>query len=269
LSVEIRVHQTNSQEDIIPVYHSRLPSTPSSLMKLQILSIATLIAPLCLAAPSLAQNPAHVLQLLKTNACQECDLSGANLKEVKLTSADLRGANLIGANLENANLSGANLTNSNLANVNFSNTNLSGANLSGANLVEANLGNTNLSEADLKYANLVSANFNGTKLRDADLSAANLAGVDLSRADMTGAKMLGANLVGAIGLSLPIFPNSVPSPEPTVGGEASPSNTINAPSGQGSGTRRNREGGYQPPSGIGTPGRTEGGGTYLRTPPDN
>ncbi len=55
-------------------------------------------------------DPAQVQQLLQTNLCPHCDLSGANLSSATLTEADLTGVNLIGANLDDVLLSGATWT---------------------------------------------------------------------------------------------------------------------------------------------------------------
>ncbi|NJL50058.1 MAG: pentapeptide repeat-containing protein, partial [Leptolyngbyaceae cyanobacterium SM2_5_2] len=60
--------------------------------------------------PVRAENPAHVQQLLETNLCAGCDLSGANLSQAHLIGADLRNADLSGAILVEANLEGADLT---------------------------------------------------------------------------------------------------------------------------------------------------------------
>ena len=56
------------------------------------------------AAAAQAQNPDHLRQLLRTNSCENCDLSGANL-----TGLDLREANLQGADLSDANLAWLNM----------------------------------------------------------------------------------------------------------------------------------------------------------------
>ena len=97
-------------------------------MKLLIWSLAILTT-ICLAAPVKAARPGDVKRLLKTNDCQGCDLSGANLVGAdlsysKLQNADLRHANLDGANLSqsdlrHANLDGASLKNANLIAVDF------------------------------------------------------------------------------------------------------------------------------------------------------
>ncbi len=100
-----------------------------------------------------------VKQLLETNECAGCVLSG-----VQFFKADLSHANLRKANFEGAYLSGANLKN----------TNLKKANLSGANLSSARLTNANLKKASLKNANLYGANLENANLKKADLSGANL-----------------------------------------------------------------------------------------------
>ncbi|MDY6903031.1 MAG: pentapeptide repeat-containing protein [Cyanobacteriota bacterium] len=62
------------------------------------------------------------------------DLSGANLRNAKLWSVNLRGANLSGADFKNAKLRDADLSNANLSNVDFSSADLRNVNFSGANL---------------------------------------------------------------------------------------------------------------------------------------
>ncbi len=83
-------------------------------------------------APSTAFDQADLDRLLATNACPNCDLSGADLSGKSLAGADLSGANLRGANLENANL-----TNANLAGANLDNTNMFYAYLPGADVTDA------------------------------------------------------------------------------------------------------------------------------------
>ena len=91
----------------------------------------------------------NITQLLTTNECEGCDLSGADL-----SNTNLRSAKLFGANLRNANLSWANLYR---------------ADLYFANLRYADLQNANLQDADLKHAEMQYAN-----LRDADLTGADM-----------------------------------------------------------------------------------------------
>ncbi|MDY6903032.1 MAG: pentapeptide repeat-containing protein [Cyanobacteriota bacterium] len=62
------------------------------------------------------------------------DLSGANLRNAKLWSVDLRGVNLSGADFRDAKLRDADLSNANLSNVKFSSADLRNVNFSGANL---------------------------------------------------------------------------------------------------------------------------------------
>lgn len=91
----------------------------------------------------------HLKQLLKSNQCSNCDLSGAPLE----------GTNLAGANLQNTNLSNANL----------SGTNLSGANLEGANLQNAILNNVYAFRANLTGAKLDRTDWTETRLISTEL----------------------------------------------------------------------------------------------------
>lgn len=93
----------------------------------------------------------NVRQLLETNSCPGCDLSGAVMNRMNLAGADLKAANLAGARLF---------------------------------LV-------NLSDADLRDANLQGAALGGADLAGADLTGANLTGAVLEGAYLTGAKMEG------------------------------------------------------------------------------
>lgn len=77
--------------------------------------------------------------LLKTNACMQCDLQGADLSNRDLTDANLEAANLTGANLTNTNLRGANLSFSILKGVIFSDTKLAGSNLRNADLSDLDI----------------------------------------------------------------------------------------------------------------------------------
>lgn len=83
-------------------------------MKYTFLIAIGLFTTLSLAVPVFAYNAYHLKQLLDTNSCPNCDLSGANL-----AGANLRGANLRGANLSGANLVGADLTNADTTGANF------------------------------------------------------------------------------------------------------------------------------------------------------
>ncbi len=87
----------------------------------------------------------------------DCDLAGANLTGIDLSTVDLRNADLSGANLGGADLSATDLRGANLA----------GANLSGADLSKA-------------------------KLRDAEGAGINLSGANLDKADLRGIDLTGA-----------------------------------------------------------------------------
>ena len=101
---------------------------------------------------AIAFDETHLQKLKKLNACEECDLSVANLKRIDMWVSNLNRANLDGANLSKANLSKTNL----------SQTDLTGANVTGANLTNAILSMVNLTWADLTGANLAGANVEGT-----------------------------------------------------------------------------------------------------------
>ena len=93
---------------------------------MRILGIA--VALVLVASNAGAFNEIHLKKLKMLNACENCDLRGANLVGVNLSGANLYKANLLGANLYKANLSGAKLR---------------GANFSGADLSIAVLWNAN------------------------------------------------------------------------------------------------------------------------------
>ena len=91
-------------------------------MKSIMFNVGTCLIALILVGPVRAENLQHVQQLLETNSCQGCDLSGADLQNTHLIGADLRDANLTDANLEEANLEGADLSRANLENANLNQT---------------------------------------------------------------------------------------------------------------------------------------------------
>ena len=120
--------------------------------------------PLVWSGTAIAGNPDHVQQLLETNACMNCDLSGA----------DLSGAHLIGADLRNANLSGTNLNEANLE----------GADLTGANLQKADLRGAMVTNASLNRANLTAADFAFAKLYDVDVTGATVDDMNIQNAEI-------------------------------------------------------------------------------------
>ena len=64
-------------------------------MKSIILHTATCLIALTFITPVRAENPQHLQQLLQTNLCRGCDLSGADLQGAHLIGADLRGSRFI------------------------------------------------------------------------------------------------------------------------------------------------------------------------------
>lgn len=73
-------------------------------------------------------------QLIETNSCPGCDLSGVNLDRENLTGANLEGANLSNVRLHLATLASANLRNTDLRNAEFGGSDLANADLRGASL---------------------------------------------------------------------------------------------------------------------------------------
>ena len=136
---------------------------------------------------------------------RDAKLSGANLEKADLSETILFKADLSGANLEKANLSGADLGAAKLSEADLTLANLSGAyleeaNLSEALLIEAKLLGAHLEETNLSGAKLIKANLSGAKLEKANLSGADLSGADLkeaadlSRSNLSGAKLIKADL---------------------------------------------------------------------------
>ena len=147
----------------------------------------TAIAPL-----AQAFNSDHLKQLLKSNQCSNCDLSGAPLE----------GTNLSGANLQNTNLSNANLSGTNLSGTNLEGANLQNAILNNVYAFRANLTGTNFSNAILQNANLRETTLVGTNFTRADLRSVNLQGNNLGQAMFPGSNLRGANLSQTIGITI-------------------------------------------------------------------
>ncbi|MFC1832973.1 pentapeptide repeat-containing protein, partial [Thermodesulfobacteriota bacterium] len=76
----------------------------------------------------------NIDNLVRTNACAGCNLTGADLNRMILTGADLSGANLSGATFFLADLSEANLSGANLRDAKFGGADLANADLRGADL---------------------------------------------------------------------------------------------------------------------------------------
>jgi uncharacterized protein YjbI with pentapeptide repeats len=125
------------------------------------LSTGTSLGAFYFTPPSYAEDLEDTQQLITTQMCQGCDLSGAGLVYANLAGAQINQANLSQINLTRANLSGSNLSGSNLSGAVLFNANLTGADLSGADLSGADLRGARLSGANLEGANLEGANFLG------------------------------------------------------------------------------------------------------------
>jgi len=156
-------------------------------------------------------------RLLRTNSCEGCDLSSANLrnadlKDVNLSRADLREADLRAADLDRANIDGSNLSGANLSHAcltgvhlssallhgsNLSGVDLTGVDLSGMDLNGTNLSGAVLGDSNLSGTNLSGANLTGTILVNSNLSDANLVGANLSAAYLYGTKLINADLTKA------------------------------------------------------------------------
>jgi len=125
--------------------------------------------PVCVVAVLFAVSSAEAFDpkarenLIYSNHCEGCDLSGA-----ALGNAHLEGAGLAGADLSNSTLRGAYLL---------------GADLTGANLRGADLGAAILDDARLEGADLTNANIVDARLDGADLSGA----IGLTQTQLDGA----------------------------------------------------------------------------------
>jgi uncharacterized protein YjbI with pentapeptide repeats len=126
---------------------------------------------------------------------RNADLSGRDLRKIRLFSAHLDGANLANADLRFADL----------RTTSFSDANLRGANLNGAMMMDSNLERANLCDVELIQTNLSDAKLPSANLSNTGLILTNLDRADLRRADFTDARLNGAivtrtNLRGAVGL---------------------------------------------------------------------
>jgi uncharacterized protein YjbI with pentapeptide repeats len=125
---------------------------------------------------------------LRGSNLREANLSAAQLRSADLSSANFRSAFLISADLSFANLSFANLSFANLRSANLTCADLSSATLNGADLISANLSQANLSDANLTGANLSFVNLGSATLRSANLSGCDLRSADFHGADLTEAR---------------------------------------------------------------------------------
>lgn len=133
---------------------------------------------------------------------EAAQLSGADLRGVSLTGADMRAADLSSARLDGARLSDAQLQGANLSYVRLSGADLDLAQLQGAQLIyadlrSADLGGARLQGDDLRFAQLQGAKLRDTRLTGADIGFAQLQDADLSGAQLQGGDFRGGQLQGA------------------------------------------------------------------------
>ncbi len=112
-------------------------------------------------------------QLIETNSCPGCDLSGLNLDRVNLTGANLEGANLSHVTLHLASLAKANLRNTDLRDAEFGGADLAGADLRGADLIGASFVGAYLAGAKVDnevVLNKLSEEHNPDNVSDQDIT---------------------------------------------------------------------------------------------------
>ena len=126
------------------------------------------------------------------------DFSGADLRKLNFSGANLRGARFHMVNLKKANLSNANLRGALLSESNLVRANLTGADLRGARLYSAKLHLAKLCAADLRGAYLKDADLSEACLREANLRQANLSGANLEHTDFRNADLRKVCLTRAI-----------------------------------------------------------------------
>lgn len=131
------------------------------------------------------EQVSNMRQLLATNGCAYCDLTGVDLSQSHMIGADLRGANLSGANLSGANLEGADLT---------------GADLTGADLTGAFLTN-----ATLNLTALNDVNFSGSQLYFVQVGGASVSNLNLADATVIGTPISVGGPIGEIEGAVPIY----------------------------------------------------------------
>jgi uncharacterized protein YjbI with pentapeptide repeats len=118
----------------------------------------------------------------------------AQMQQVLLDDANLRGASLRGAQLQGGILASTELDGADLSQARLQDAKLPHVLLNGATLKDAQLQGADLTEAVLESADLSGANLQGALLRGAHLKRANLSDADLEGADLSGAQLGGATL---------------------------------------------------------------------------
>jgi len=99
---------------------------------------AAMVILCCCVAAGYGFSAPQVDQVKKTNRCEECDLSGADLANGVMNDARLTGARLAGAKATGVDLSSANLSGADLSHAELSKGDLVGANFSRAKAFRKN-----------------------------------------------------------------------------------------------------------------------------------
>lgn len=143
---------------------------------------------------------------------RQVDLDGADLRGIDFFLVDLDGASLVRANLNTAvishtnlnrtNLRGASLSNAEIVGTHFMEADLSNADLERVTLAAVDLTKTRLSEANLRHARihesrLIDASLNGANLDDVRLTESRLIRADLTKAKLFGTKFDDCDLTNA------------------------------------------------------------------------
>jgi uncharacterized protein YjbI with pentapeptide repeats len=136
--------------------------------------LVLLLAPVALAASAGAAPLAPYGSYVGENRSFE-DHHGEVLSGINLSEADLTSANFAGADLKVALLVDATAVDAV-----FAGAYLKEANFSGADLTRANLSYANLKGTDFANAILVDASFTGSEFKDADFRGAHLLGANLA-----------------------------------------------------------------------------------------
>lgn len=116
----------------------------------------------------------------QVEALQSLFETGANLREINMSSHFLQGIQLPGVDLYRANFRHSKLMQANLH----------GARLEQVDFVKANLTEADLEETDLRGASLASANLSRARFQGADFEGAILTNTNLTGTDFTGARGL-------------------------------------------------------------------------------
>ena len=140
----------------------------------------------------------------------------ANLKNIKLDHAVLKGADLKRNDLGKSDLSGSDLSGANLSKAKFAYATLHNVNLSKAILENASFFDADLSGANLQdIENMKYCSFFGSNLTGASFSGSNLTGASFSGEDFTATGWKSANWKGAYfySPSPPRWPRGFPNPK--------------------------------------------------------